>query len=982
MVTWTAWDPALLFYSTAAVVIPAQEIRGRTVDTTTDDQGRFSFVEAPPLIEGQPSYLWVTHAGFTAASSEVAADATPLEEDLAITLESGAGSSVLVLESGLPVESAEVVQRIAFPRGTRDQYEGGKFLQREKAIFLRTHRTGPEGRIETSALEHDQHLAASANGRKSAPWAGPSGGAITLELEPTFELSGVVELPDDIDEDWGRARIQVVRHRGPLSEEVGTIHLEEDGAFGPFQVALKPADRYGARLVGNTFVETEQEFPTPHPEDEVFVQLEAETGHVKWFLVHDESGVPIPRATLVTRWDREGKAWEKTHLGREDGYVMALGIPSGFFTGTLHASGYATQSVAPIRLPEVPMTYLDVTMVRGFKLAGRCLRGIEPVRDFEVRFWADQERTARGRVSVVDSEDGTFLLDSLAWGQVTVTAVSTDFERSEAASVDLIRTPDKEIILQLAPPRTARGTILDGATRSPIQGALVTVFSNHLYEELDPIGLPTQTDLAGHFELARLAEGLNVISIQADGYSDRELKVYVPEHGDADLGSISLVRTQPLTAELRLPEGEDPTQWILAARGIGAPPPTPFDSDGSLRIEEANEGAWTLEVRDNQGRDDVLASQDHWLRVGEEWHVVFDLAAGRSVLVVLEDVDPQDIDSVYVRLQYTAEDESLVDVFLFPDESGEFRLPAGVGQGPIVAKAEATVGDWSLSGTIVHQVRSDDPEEIVLSIPLGENSRRLRVVDKAGDAVAGVMVLLESSQSPGAWLSQATSDADGIARLDGVTVVADRVELTSKDGGKHTGIALDLPSDPEEIIEVVFDSSASIAVRVLDTGAPQSGVTCRLWDVDGHTLVASGQSPDSEGRLRIEGLCPGPYLLRVEGPGYWPLSRRLDAEPKATELAIEVRRTGGIAIEFMRADGTALASSPVELACLSLDESSTDWVARGLIAGAEGSLWTDPSGRLVLTGIPHGDYRWKAEGASGSLRVGAGETLDKRVVVP
>jgi len=981
-ITWTAWDPEFLGFVSAGVPIPASKIRNRTVETATGSDGSFRFTDAPVLFSGQPSYFWATSVGHTAQFAELFPDSDSPNDELSISLGSGTPSSVIVALGDKRVKGAEVVQRIRLPQDPWCRYAPQEYAPKAQLTYLRTLGTSDRGRARVPGLESQQHLVARSEELCSAPWEGPSGQHVRLQLGLTFELSGVVALPDEFDEDWGRARIQVVRYRGPLCEEVESIPLNLDGSFGPAAIALVDSGRYAARLDGNAYVMQEEELPRPRPGDELFIQFEAEIGHVKWFMTVDEAGAPIPNAILHAEWERNGTVMEREYRGREDGYVLAIGIPAGFLSGTMSAAGYATQPIDPIVIPEDPLWTYNVTMPRGFKIEGRCFRGLEPARDFEVRYWAVDDRPARGRMSVTNSEDGTFALDSLASARMALTAISPTFERSVPITIDLAHTPDPEVLLQLTPPRLAKGMVLDAATHTPIPGARVTAFSSHIYDELDPIGPPIESNHAGEFELARLAPGLNIISIQARGFSDRELKVYAPDQGDIDLGAIVLVAAQPLTAEIHLPEGHDPTQWILTANGIGSILPTPFDSEGMLRVESASEGAWNFEVRDIEGLGTVLTRQFQWLRSGEEWHLVFDLVGGRSLAIEVTDVDSRDIHMGFAQLRYFGVDGSLTSNALNLDDSGELHIPGGVGPGPVVVNVVAQVGGQKLSGSTVHGVANSDPDEIVLRVQLGEFYRRFRVVDTMGKPVSGTLVLLRSTLQPEVWLGQGVTDADGLTTIDGVPAEVDSVDLTSSAGGKHNGIPIELPASPDQIVEITLDSSALVSIRVLDTGTPQSGVTCRLWDLDGHTLVASGQSPDSEGRLRIERLSPGAYMLRVDGPGYWPVSRRVNAESEASEQAVEIRSTGSIDLEFLRADGSALANTAVELECLDLQENSSDWVARGLIAGAEGSLWTDSSGRLVVTEIPHGEYRWMIEGASGSLRLGDGESLGKRLVLP
>ena len=83
------------------------------------------------------------------------------------------------------------------------------------------------------------------------------------------------------------------------------------------------------------------------------------------------------------------------------------------------------------------------------------------------------------------------------------------------------------------------------------------------------------------------------------------------------------------------------------------------------------------------------------------------------------------------------------------------------------------------------------------------------------------------------------------------------------------------------------------------------------------------------------------------------------------EQQIEVRRVGS-----------------VELECTSLGERALNWIAAGKLQGFEDGLRTDESGKLSIQGIPHGEYRWTANGSSGTFDLAAGELFNRRLILP
>lgn len=980
-ISWTTWRPEFLRYVTSAVTIPVNELLASSVHTKSRADGTFAFTELPAGVTEQPSFIWFTHPEHFAQVIEIPAGEHERSAKRDVVLETAEGCVVLVHRGRDSVAGAVVDLQAAFPQDARSQFDQGEFAPKARLVFHRRYQTGADGSVRVARIEHRLALRAHEDEFESSPWVEHYKPRIDLHLHETFSVSGVVALPDEIDPTWGSGRIEIIRSRASLKELVCSVEVGSDGEFGPHVVPLQSADHYIARLAGNNFKPAEQDLGLPRQADEIFVSLEAEKGNIKWFQAIDMAGNAIPRASVFAQWYENGVYCEKRVEGRDDGYVTVLGMPDGFFTGRMCAEGYASQPFSQVHMPEDPLRVLACTMTRGYELRGRCVRGIDPVPDFELRYWTTKDTVFRNSQSCFGRVDGEFSLADLSSQEMSIVAIAPGYGRSEVVTVDLSERQDEEVILTIENPRTVKGHLVDARTREAIAGGSVTVYSNHVYTEMDPIGAPIVTDGAGYFEADRLTGGMNVLAFHAPGYSHRELKVIAKDAGAVDLGNIEISHSQPLSAKLRLPEDQDPSQWVLTATGVGAIPTTPFDSNGDIFLEEAGEGAWYFEVRDLRGTYDVLASQFYWLEAGEEWHIEFDLAGGRSLLIQTTSPTESIPGGLNAVIEYSNLGGGRQYVSVPIDEHGEARVPSGVGPGTVIVRTVANDSEVLISGSALRVVDETDDDQVVIPLELEPWQTRLRVRDPDGGPLQGVLVNLRSSQHPKLQLASGITDRHGGVVLGKLQSVVDRVDLTSPDGGLQHDIEVVLPDDSEHTLELVFDQSAKIQLRVVDGDTPQSEVTCRLWSQDATLILTSGQTPDSNGSLTFSDLSPGKYSLRVDGERHWPAWIEIEARAGDVEQTVQVRRVASLALTFASSDGTRLSNREVDLEHLDSGDHATTWIAGGLVSGFEERLLTDAAGFLELPRVPHGEYRWRVGGSTGVLRVAAADRLERTLAV-
>ncbi|MFT7670463.1 MAG: hypothetical protein ACI8X5_003172 [Planctomycetota bacterium] len=981
-VSWTAWDSEFLFYVTASKEIPPAAIASNSIYSETNEKGEFIFGELPALAPGAISYVWITHPEFSATVMEVGTE--HIDEGFLgeIILPLASRFSAVVVSGERPVEGADVHQQVAFPVGSPAPYENGKRAPKDLLTFLRSFSSDEYGQVELAPISETVHVAARLGGRVSRPWIGIPKSSIELSLQSTFALSGQLEIPSDLKENFGTPLVLVERVRGASRQVIGTLAVEEDGAFGPEELPILDAEFYSLKLGGGMLQAGDVRIPVPKPGEDVSVYLKGVIGSAVWYMAITEAEDPIPFPFLDLRWEEDG-IWHEQHVkGREDGYVVFTSCPETTLYGTIGADGYGLAKLVPNEIPEIVPLAARRTLLPAHRVSGVCMQGDVPATDFEVRFWALGDSEHRGRLIVTDSETGEFTIENLPSPSVSLMAISFDYERSEELVLDLSSGSDAgEVILNLEAGIQLTGQVVDVGTKDPIPGALVTVYTNEGYRELDPIGPPIPTDSNGDFSTERLGSGLNIISISAPGYSTRGIKVKGDPSESSGLGVIELGAEQPLTVQLLAPEGADPTEFILTATGIGSIGTERFDSQGFVRVENANAGSYFFEVRHTNGGLAPEAIQLHWLKPGDSWDLVFQYTEGRALLLTTSGAK-ETCEELYARVQFSGLDGTTNFQSQYFDVGSELNLSGGIGVGPMIISVYSVDGSESLAGSISYEVSDEDSETVELHVDLHEGRASVRVVDSEFKPMSGVTVRVRLEGPEAVYIAHQFTGAGGEAVFLGLPEGNYRLDMTSSAAAQMYDVEYKITGHEIAPFEVVFDTGSAVKIKVVDEGIPQQLIDCRLWALEGDICLTSSQTPDEEGIVNIKDLGEGNYDLRLDGPHHWPVSRIVEARTDDHFHTIEVRQLAGVALKFVNAEGISFSGENVELDCLSMGEKASNWIASGKLASENGWLATNQEGLLSLPKLPHGKYRWSIAGATGTFDLAPGELLEKRIVIP
>ncbi len=983
-VTWTSWDPEFVPFVTSSVEIPAGLVAARTLSTRSNGAGDYGFSELPPQSEDQPSFLWVTHPGYKARSVSLEAGSLELAEGGSLKLEAATTAVVVVHAGDLSTQGARVYQQGGYPQGTLSFWKLGESAPKDRLLFLRSYPVETSSPTAIAPFGERQKIWAEHGDLCSSAWYGRVTKPVHLELFPSFPLHGVVNFPSEYPErwsieGWGTSHVRVTTIRGPLREEVEVIPVLDDGSFGPVNLPLREGCQWVAILEGSLFVPTQQSFKPRAANEEVYLELDAEVGHVLWFAPVDAvDNSLIATAVVHGRWEQAGQQFEAEFVGREDGFVTALGIPPGSFNGTVTAEGYGTKEIATLRVPEASFRAIEIPLSKLPTLRGTCLAGLMPLSDFEIRFWSPSDPTARSRLQVIGSKNGEFVLEHLPGWEVSLCAISPEYGRSKTVTVNVGAASSGDVTLVVGPPGAMHGRLIDAKTGEPISGGVVEVFVSQGLGELDPIGTPALASSDGGFRVARLTWGVNVVSFNAPGYSARELKVWY-EGDDADLGNIELSGQQTLSAMLLVPDGVDPTEYYLTADGIGAIAATSFDAEGELSIEAADAGAFHFSVRSQVTAGSYMAGRNAWLKHGETWELFFDLSGGHS-LTVIPKGDGTPTMNGFAHITYLDLDGNETAQASSLEQDGNARL-RGLGPGPVLIRV-SLFGESDLTGLAIVTVDEDSPPELVVEVPLERNLTLFRILNSKGDLMGSTRVEVYSVEMPGQALATATTNGEGVCAALGLPASANLVRLTSSEGAVSSLLSFELPTEPGEYVEVVFDAEASIHLRLTDEGQPQALVTCRLWSLASGQCLVPGRNPDAEGKLILSGLTPDTYELRLSGFGYWPAALEVEAVKGGRHYEVEARRVGDLSLRFTSTGGATLANQEVAMEFLPTGETLQGWVAAGKLGGFDGGVRTDSSGKLDLIGLPHGTYRWSCAGGSGEVAVEVGKLENVSLLVP
>jgi len=938
---WAEWSPADL---TEAVRAASQT--GRTSENGTYD------IRWSPAARGAPAVLWVTHPGHLAFRLVIEAAWTGDPLPARIELKPAAPLEVRAVDGARrSCSDARFLQRIAISERMRQE-----LAPLEIASLAALHRevdASGDGSAVLADLGHRQLVNAATDVAESEPWLGVAPDRIEFVLLPRFSWGGVVSL-EDPSLSLSGSRVEIFAEVGGTSRWLDAAKVAEDGRFGPRRSPAIACDSLRFELLGGTVVPTALVRPAASAGEFVEVNLTGRSGLRFPVLAQAADGAPITSAEVSWAW-QVGDDWQwSERFTRADGVAVLEAAPAGALWLVVKKQGYI-ESKQQLQLWSDVSPHYPVTLDRGGTLRGMVKSGNQPVTRFSIVHRSATDYSDLATVNFHDRKDGTFVIEGIPFGDRSVFAVGEVQPRSADQYVSVSADSTTEANFTLRPGAVGRGVVRVMQTGEPVSQAQVQNWISEGGVRVREFGPMAVTDEAGRFEMGGLAVGeSNAIEVTHAGFAAAYLVVTGSEHGTQDLGVVAMAKAMSLKVILKLPDGEDATQWRGAVHGVPAIAARPFPMSGVLDFEGLLIATYDVEVHHGIRRSDakrVLVTADARNEVTFDWRsgVEFELELACQLSSVK-------LEECVVRIYSETDGWRAGSVRAMPVPASGI-VPIERIQGPSFDVAVTTrdgrhVGSARLQAELVNGKR--------VRVDLESSGMTIRVLDGRGSPTVDVVVAVGTAST--GWRQSFTTDTNGEARFHGLLddVIDVCVLRPGRGGGLIRGIRCS-----EAPIEITFEPRATIAVRLMDGADPIAGTPIWLWDGFGLGVGFETLVSGLDGAAKLEACLPQRFVAEVRQPGLWHAKVEVDASDPAKESVIQVRRRGSVILHAKRG-GLALAGARIEVESEEFSTPVASWIASGEVTASDPSSSTDTQGRLRLDGLPRGPYRWAVRLDDGS----------------
>jgi len=977
--SWSAYSKETIEQSAWQALGPWLVDRGAleasTVWADSDSDGRFLFPERPDPSGTLLSVIWVTHREHLAVPVLLAADRTTWPASATVELPASPPMRVVVVDrSGAGVPGA-IVEGVGLPPESDNELVP---LETELAVrmFLRRSvRAGPDGEALFPPLPGRFRLRATEGETASRPWSGSATSRVELVLAPTFTAGGVLTMTDGGKPYPGELSVAIEGWSGGFFHPLEQVPIDEELSWGPVEVPLSGEDRYSFALKSVTVPRGVRFLEPPEAGEHVTVDFEGSVGNKIWFALWDEDDRYLTKGKIEVWWDGLDEHAALSESPRPDGNVLLMGVPTGRFYVRGSSPGYCASPVEVYEIPEPEPKVNAIVLRRAGALKGVCLADGEPVRDFEVVYWPNENTPATARERIRGSEDGSFLLDEVPLGEIQILASSSSFAPSVPQRVTIAPGETAEVELELRASHEGEGVVVD-ETGIPLPSASVQLYFDDRRFPVAEWGAPVSVDPDGRFRLRDLPPGRACFVVSAPGYSSVERWTERAGAGDVDLGTIRLTPLRTLEVRFHLAGAVDPTRYTAY---VGSDPrittaPRPLSSSGVIRFGDVDERTRLVWLRSPDGCTEV-----HKLPrpKGREW--IAEYTEGGTGRVVLDLA----LDTYEGKLPRTA----LVVV------DGCYGSGLAAGRARLVPESGSAVFDDLPAGEYIASVAEPDVltyGSILLTVREGETTRAridldggvsaFRIVDEHENPVAGTEITLYSPDY--AYWRRAVSDSQGLCKISGCPEMEALAGLQHPELGDLWGLPVELGLGPDEVVELELVAEGSITLRLRDGETPLAGVTCRLSAAGNRNVtVAVVHESDAAGLVSWEHLGEATYGVDLAGAGVWAQKVEVKAEVDGAPIPVQLRRTGDLRFVVTSPSGEPREGVAVEVTFLDDDTPVERWIEAGELQSVPPSTRTDAAGELLLPAIPRGTYRWRVVATSGEVLEGVVDLPPGGVVV-
>ncbi len=924
-----------------------------STSAVSESSGRFEFISRPDADLSRGSVLLACCQGFAAGGLELGADPTTWGRPV-VLLEPQEPFHVRVkTPSGGAAEGAFVEQFGIVGRAEqRSEREFGSLGKHARLLFRKAI-TGSDGVATLVALPGEQVLVASRGIERSVPWRGSAPEDVELRLSVSFTVGGRVFLPT-----WehlsyeGERRITLAARTGNLWRDLGTIRGVKEGPWGPVRLPLLPVDQYRMRLEGSPIIPSEELFEPPQAGANLVIDLSAEFGINLNFRVLDERDEVIHDARARVTWQDPKDSSKRNFVERGpavDGNINLWTIPPGTITYEASAPGYVTYRSPVQATSNLEGLITLISLSRASKLRGQCLHGGEPVRDFEVVVWQPAAYDNRQMHSFLDREDGFFEIDSAPLGNTFVTASSPLYQACAPQQVLISADSVADVVLELADPLVGTGIVIDAETGDGLPEAILHLMVTGDRGPVQRWGLPRPVEADGSFEIAGFVEGTNYLFVDAPGFSTKTVSAVAASNDVLDWGEIALSKKQALRLSLTDHGSADSTRpfsaYSASGRGPQILPARAFSDDGHVTFDSVSAGSYAVEI---QAKGEPRTELTLNLEPGEDWEFAIRIAGSNRLLV-----EPKAEEEELKRIHWI-DAEYLSPGSIFTLRGGTFNpsKPFTL-EGIEAASVQVTIYNLDLE-VVATASGTFSGGSLDLIIPIGDEFFQVRVVDKHGDPIAGVRVMINDPQNLASFFSGST-DGEGECTILGVPRHAVVLYLQHSRFGGHYGIRCDASSGSAE---VVLDAACSIHVELLDGEQRIPGVECAIVDL-GERRIAVPATTDELGHAEFEALAAGPCSLSFRKAGCWPVQAEIEAKEEPSVTPVQIRQLADLEVEVRASGGLPVPGLAIGLQSVEFDAEVETWIAEGRCESD--GLSSDEKGRIGVRGLPHGPYRWSLE---------------------
>lgn len=969
---WATRDATLdLFFSATRT----ERIHLSTVRSRPDAEGRVR-LERPEEFGTDDTVLWITHPGALPIGKKLAADGTDWPMGERLSLAACAPSYLKVVDSRGQVVEGATIQRQALPKLDFEVPLDNVMDVAVRALARSSH-SDADGMAAVVPFGLPQEIVVQ-SGALAARWlrdTDPNGETITLG--PWATLSGVVRSAGPLGP-WPTVAVDGL---GVGDAELGRVtaaDVRSDGRFGPVLVPLAE-DLVALRVWlqnSDSFAETRVERPVAGTN--VQVELDAALGVAFYLQAMDAAtGDDVVDVTVRLLRAAGGPAWDRRAVG--NGYVHLTGVPEGSYLVEGTAAGYARTRVPIYVQKALEGVAVSFDMHRPARLSGVVLDGEAPVQRFRLSLATVGESSAPRLVEVRGATLGRYEIDDLAPGEYQVHALALGQRVTAVETVEVVSGEHARLDLKLLELAQIVGRVRDGETGEGVGEATIDVaLSNgETLAEALYVGLPT--DAQGQFALADIpVRGAHLI-FRAPGRRVRQMDLPSLTAGTAhDVGEVLLV---PAAAQ----------RYRLVGVKSGAFDGYRMQTPGATSFQSLDAHGECLATRTLESRFVVVRHPDGTFDHFQLLESLFGTDVIELPVVpgtVRVQVSGEDDRAHVLEIRWEDPDVGWGARSLLLKERSFFELP-----GVPARAAHFAVHDEDGIALAAEAVWLDEAGAADVQLTLGAVGVTLRVVDAAGTAVPGASIHLQDFSQVGALAyPRAETNADGEAELFGLRAASLFLWLTHPDGSRVIQRSIVLPP-PGESLDVVLNADRELLLQVVIDGAPAPLADVVLRGPRGISQFANGLT-DGEGRFRSARIASEPVLVEVRRAGAWPFSEVLDPPQQGVATAIELRPLGSLRLRVVDGEGVPVVGAGVVLEHLGVRQHDAlrgalgghvgAWMGAGWLA--QQSLVSDALGRVVLEGLPHGDYRVRVDShagrGAGAARVGAGAGEAVLVVVP